>query len=164
MDTPSSSLFNRLEVNKAIFDLFEECLNNPEPFHRKLDLFVIPDLLAQRVLNATGIDVFKHWVCIDNYGIIHTLEQHGNPLSESRRGQVAVVKEDFVKFLDVFLEPDEISLSGKTKRTNLPLLQFMKVLDDKKFVLKEVRTIISTKKKKVSRLVLHTMYKTKVSK
>ena len=40
----------------------------------------------------------------------------------------------------------------------------MKVLDDKKFVLKEVRTIISTKKKKVSRLVLHTMYKTKVSK
>jgi len=66
--------------------------------------------------------------------------------------------------LDVFLEPDEIVLSGVTKRTNLPLLQFIKILEDKKFVLKEVRTITSTKKQKVSRLVLHTMYKTKVSK
>lgn len=103
-------------------------------------------------------------VCIDNFGIYHTLEQHGNPLSVARRGQIAVEKEDFVKYLDVFLDPDEIQLSGKTKRTNLPLLQFIKVMEDKKFVVKEVRTVVSTKKQKVSRLVFHTMYKTKVSK
>jgi acyl carrier protein phosphodiesterase len=53
---------------------------------------------------------------------------------------------------------------GKTKRTNLPLLQFVKVLEDKIFIIKEVRTIFSNKKQKVSRLVLHTMYKKKVGK
>ncbi|HNM27040.1 MAG TPA: hypothetical protein PKL15_16470 [Saprospiraceae bacterium] len=164
MDTQSPVPIDRVEINKAILDLFEGCLGSREPFHRKLDLFVIPDTLAHSVMDATGVDVFNHWVCIDNYGIIHTLEQHGNPLSEARRGQIAIVKEDFVKYLDVFLEPDEIVLSGVTKRTNLPLLQFIKILEDKKFVLKEVRTITSTKKQKVSRLVLHTMYKTKVSK
>jgi predicted transcriptional regulator len=96
--------------------------------------------------------------------IIHTLEHHGNPLSEARRGQIAIEKEDFVKYIDVFLNPDEIHLSGRTKHTNLPLLQFIKVLEDKKFVIKEVRTVVSAKKQKVSRLVFHTMYKTKVSK
>jgi predicted transcriptional regulator len=96
--------------------------------------------------------------------IIHTLQQHGNPLSEARRGQIAVEKEDFVKYLDVFLCPDEIRLLGKTKRTQLPLLEFVKVLDGKKFVIKEVRTVISTKKMKASRLIFHTMYKIKVSK
>ncbi len=152
------------DIKDAIYALFEECLNTRKPFHRKLDLFIIPDALAQRVLENTGVNVLGHWVCIDNFGIFHTLEQHGNPLSEARRGQIAVEKEDFVKYLDVFLHPDEIQLSGKTKRTNLPLLQFMKVMDDKKFVIKEVRTIVSTKKQKISRLVFHTMYKIKVSK
>lgn len=108
------------DIKEAIYALFDECLNTHTPFHRKLDIFVIPDALAQRVQEATGIDVFGHLVCIDNFGILHTLEQHGNPLSGP--------------------------------------------LEDKKFVVKEVRTVVSTKKKKVSRLVLHTMYKIKVSK
>lgn len=105
----------------------------------------------------------EHWVCIDNYGIIHTLEHHSNPISESKRGQVAVEKEDFIRFLDVFLYPDEVKLVGETKRTNLPLIQFEKIIDDKIMVVKEVRTVTSTKKKKVSRLVFHTMYKIKKS-
>lgn len=164
MENAPSAPLNWEEIKEAIFNLYDECLNTSTPFHRKLDLFVISEALAQRIEESTGIDVSGHWVCMDNYGIAHTLEQHGNPLSEARRGQVAVEKADFVKFLDVFLNPDEIQLSGKTKHTNLPLLQFVKVLDDKIFVIKEVRTIVSTKKQKVSRLVFHTMYKKKVGK
>ena len=159
-----SLLLSLDEIRENISELFDECLNTNTPFHRKIDLFVIPDGLAQRVMEATGLEVSGHWVCIDNFGIIHTLEQHGNPISEARRGQIAVEKEDFIKYLDIFLEPDEIRLSGKTKRTNQPLLQFIKVVEDKKFVIKEVRTVVSTKKQKVSRLVLHNMYKIKISK
>lgn len=158
------SLLNIEEIKAAILALYEECLTTSTPFHRKLDLFIIPETLAQRIEEATGVVVSGHWVCIDNYGIIHTLEQHGNPLSESRRGQIAVEKADFVRFLDVFLDPDAIQFSGKTKHTSLPLLQFVKILEDKMFVVKEVRTIVSTKKNKVSRLVFHTMYKKKVGK
>lgn len=86
------------EIKEAIYGLFDECLNMRTPFHRKIDLFIVSDVLAQRVMEATGLDIFGHWVCIDNFGI------------------------------------------------------------------KEVRTIASTKKQKVSRLVFHTMYKMKVSK
>ena len=151
------------QIKTDIENLFEECLELNTPFHRKLDLFVVPEKLAENVLKITGIDISNHWVCIDNFGIIHTLEQHGNPISEARRGQIAVEKEDFVRFVEVLLTPDEIRAVGFTKRTNLPLIQFMKVVGDKKFVVKEVRTVTSVKKMKVSRLVFHTMYKMKTA-
>jgi hypothetical protein len=115
------------------------------------------------VLEKTEIDLAGHWFCIDNYGIIHTLEQHGNPITEAKRGQIAVQREDFLLILEVFLQPDEVKLAGQTKRTNLPLIQFEKELEDKKIIVKEVRTVTSTKKKKLSRLVFHTMYKIKKS-
>lgn len=152
------------QVKAEINALFEECMRKREPFHRKLDLFLLPEHIAQRVLEATGLDVSGHWVCMDNFGIQHALEHHSNLISEAKRGQIAIKKEDFVKFLDVFLSPDEIQLAGQTKRTNLPLIQFVKVMEDKKFIVKEVRTVTSTKKQKVSRLVFHTMYKKEVSK
>ena len=155
---------NIQKIKNDIRVLYDECLENTQPFHRKLDLFLVPEYLANKVLKATGLDIGRHWVCIDNFGILHTLEQHGNPLSEAKRGQIAVEKEDFASFLDVFLDPDEIQLAGITKRTNLPLIQFIKTMGDKKIVVKEVRTIISTKKQKLSRVVFHTMYKIKVSK
>jgi hypothetical protein len=152
------------QIKTEISALYDECLAIKTPFHRKLDLFIVPENLALKVQEATGIDINGLWVCIDNFGIIHTLEQHGNPISEARRGQIAVEKEDFERFLDVFLFPDEIKLAGVTKRTNLPLIQFIKEIEHKTFVIKEVRTISSLKKKKVSRLVFHTMYKIKSAK
>ena len=152
------------QIKADILALYDECLEISTPFHRKLDLFIVPDGLIVRVMQATGIDLTGHWVCIDNYGILHTLEQHGNLLSEARRGQIAVDREDFVLFLDVFLSPDEIKMVGKTKQTNLPLLQFVKTIENKTFVVKEGRSITSSRKKKLSRLVFHTMYKIKAAK
>jgi hypothetical protein len=155
---------NTEQFARDIYALYDECLEKQTPFHKKLDLFIVPDYLVQKVFESTGLDLTGHWVCIDNFGIKHALEQHGNPISEARRGQISIEKEDFVKFLDVFLEPDEIQLAGITRRTNLPLIQFVKIMEDKKFVIKEIRTIASTKKQKISRVVFHTMYKIKVSK
>lgn len=153
--------FEKIKVDIA--NLYEECLDIKTPFHRKLDLFIMPDDLIKLVLEQVSIDLSNHWVCIDNFGIIHTLEQHGNPITEAKRGQVAVQKEDFITFLDVFLKPDVVKIVGVTKRTNLPLLQFEKEVHDKRIIIKEMRTVTSIKKKKVSRLVFHTMYKIKKS-
>jgi phage-Barnase-EndoU-ColicinE5/D-RelE like nuclease3 len=139
--------------------LYDECLTNLEPFHRKIDLFVVPELLAKQILEATKIDVTGFWVCIDNFGILHTLESHGNPVSEAKRGQIAVEKIDFVKLLEVFLEPDEIVLVRPASHTQKSLLQFIKKIEDKIYVVKEVWNITSQKKNKKSRLVFHTMYK-----
>jgi hypothetical protein len=151
------------EIKQKIYDLYDECLDNLGQFHRKLDLFIIPAELVQRIKIITDLDVSDHWVCIDNYGILHTLEQHGNPISEAKRGQVAIEKEDFFKMLEVFLYPEDIVLIGKTSHTQKPILQFVRQIEDKIYVLKEIRTITSKKKNKLSRLVFHTMYKIKAS-
>lgn len=152
------------QIKADIAALYDECLERIEPFHRKLDLFIVPESLAEKTLAATGLRISDHWVCIDNFGIIHALVQHGNPISEARRGQIAIEKDDFLQFIEVLLDPDEIRTIGKTQKTNLPLIQFEKIIEDKKVVVKEIRTISSQRKKKVSRLVFHTMYKTKATK
>jgi hypothetical protein len=152
------------EIKQKIFELYDECVYSTTPFHRKLDLFIVPDELAQKILEETKIDVSGHWVCVDNYGIIHALEHHGRPISENKRGQVAVMKEDFVTMLQVFLHPDEIKAMGNTKNSQKPIIQFVRKIEDKIFVVKEVRTITSLKKNKVSRLVFQTMYKIKADK
>jgi phage-Barnase-EndoU-ColicinE5/D-RelE like nuclease3 len=152
------------EIKQRIYELHDECIEANEPFHRKLDLFIVPEYLAQKIIVATQIDVSNHWVCLDNFGIIHTLEHHGNITAERKRGQVAVVKEDFLTMLEVFLYPDEILSIGKTNKSQKPTLQFIKTIRDKIFVVKEVRTITSAKKHKVSRLIFHTMYKIRATK
>lgn len=144
---------------EQINSLYEECLTNTEQFHTKIDICIVPDALAQMVFEATNIDITNHLITIDNYGITHTLLQHGNPISEAKRGQIAIEKEDFITFIDVVLQPDKIVLLENTKRSNLPQLQFEKVIQNKNIVVKEVRTVTSKKKNKVSRLVFQTMYK-----
>jgi hypothetical protein len=65
--------------------------------------------------------------------------------------------------LEVFLYPEEIVLIRNTSHTQKPILQFVRQIEDKIYVLKEIRTITSKKKNKLSRLVFHTMYKIKAS-
>jgi hypothetical protein len=83
------------ELKEKIYGLYDECLETLGQFHRKVDLFIIPEYLAEKIKHATNIDVHNHWVCIDNFGILHTLEHHGNPISEAKRGQIAIQKEYF---------------------------------------------------------------------
>ncbi len=149
------------ELRQQINELYDECLENFNQFHRKIDLFEIPDLLAFRIKEKTAIDLLGFWICIDNFGILHTLENHGNPVSEAKRGQLAVEKEDFITMIEVCLYPDEIKFVGNSKHTQKPLLQFEKKIENKIFVVKEVRIVTSKKKNKLNRLVFHTMYKIK---
>lgn len=144
---------------EQINSLYEECLTRTEQFHAKIDICIVPNSLAQMVFEATNLDITNHWITIDNYGITHTLLQHSNPISEAKRGQIAIEKEDFIKFMDVVLQPDKIILLENTKRSNLPQLQFEKTVQNKNIVVTEIRTATSKKKNKISRLVFHTMYK-----
>jgi hypothetical protein len=90
-------------LKNKIYELYDECVNSIEPFHRKLDLFIVPDDLAQRILDETGTNMAGHWVCLDNYGIVHTLEHHGNPISESKRGQIAVERGFYYDVEGIFI-------------------------------------------------------------
>ena len=152
------------EIIQKIYALYDECLTSLEPFHRKLDLMIIPTKLSQKIIDATGIDTTGYWICIDNFGILHALEEHGNPISEAKRGQIAVDKDDFARMIEVCLKPDEIMVVGTSRHTQKPLLQFKKMIDNKIYVVKEVRSVTSQKKRKVNRLVFHTMYKIRAAK
>jgi phage-Barnase-EndoU-ColicinE5/D-RelE like nuclease3 len=151
-------------AKQEIMRLYERCITETSPFHEKVDLFVIPHDVAEMVLAKTGLDVSNHLVSIDNYGIMHTLTQHSNPISEAKRGQIAVEKEDFLKMVDVILSPTNIGLLGSTYRAGKPCLFFMKKLENEIVVIKEVRKVSSTKKNKASRLMLRSLYKKKISK
>ncbi len=148
-------------INQQIEALYEKCLEEIKPFHTKIDVCVVPEYLAKLVYEAIKIDIANYVITIDNFGISHTLLQHGNPITEAKRGQVAIEKVDFIKWIEVVLHPDKIILLDNTKRSNLPQIQFEKVIENKKIVVKEIRTVTSTKKKKVNRLVFQTMYKFK---
>ena len=146
-------------IKHRIDELYNECLSTRKPFHKKLDLLLVPHELAEIVLKHTNFDISNHWISIDNYGIIHSLSQHSNPISEAKRGQIAILKEDLIDFLDTILFPDNIQFIGYTHRTNLPLIQFEKTIQTHTVVIKEIRTITRLKKNKLSRIVFHTMYK-----
>ena len=77
---------------------------------------------------------------------------------------MAIMKEDFITMLQVFPYPDEIYASGNTNSSQKPTIQFIRKIDNQIFVVKEVRTITSLKKNKLSRLVFQTMYKIKADK
>ena len=149
------------EIKDKINALYDACIDSKTLSHVKIDVCIVPEELAIMVLTTTNIDISNHLITIDNFGIIHTLQQHSNPITEAKRGQVAIERDDFIKWLEVVLYPDEVKHLGYTKRTNLPLLQFEKIIENRKIVVKEVRTVQSSKKQKVSRLVFHTMYKFK---
>ncbi len=152
-----------MTIDKSLIEqinsLYDECLTRKEQFHTKIGICIVPNDLVQMVFEATTIDITNHWITIDNFEIIHTLVQHSNPLSESKRGQIAIEKEDFISFIEVVLKPDKTIVLENTKRSNLRQLQFEKIIHHKNIVVKEIRTVTSKKKNKISRLVFHTMYK-----
>ena len=65
---------------------------------------------------------------LDNYGVRHTIKQHGNPTQEAKRGQIAVTLEDFEKIVLITSQPDNIFADGRNK-IGRDVLVFVKVID-----------------------------------
>jgi hypothetical protein len=152
------------ELHKLIEELYDFTLKDLNNTYKIVDLWKIDTKLAQKIFEATGVDVEGFSVAIDNYGISHTILNHGNPLKEALRGQIAVTKSDFTKIIDVLHEADKIRLDIKSFKNNVTkeTLVFVKEFDDRYFVAKEIRRV--TKKGKHNRLVLQTLYILKKSK
>jgi hypothetical protein len=46
------------EIRLQINNLYDECLENFDQFHRKIDLFEISESLANRIKEKTNIDLY----------------------------------------------------------------------------------------------------------
>lgn len=146
------------ELKRKIEELYEFALNNPKNSYQIVDLMEISAELAEKILTATGVDVSNFTLSIDNYGILHTLERHGNPVREKARGQLAVTKMDFTRLLDIVSEYDAIRFDKRAYQNGVvkETFVFTKELENSYFVAKEIRRV--TKKGKRNRLILQTMY------
>ena len=83
---------------------------------------------AQLILEKTGLNVTGFTRVLDNYGVRHTLKQHGNSVKEDRRGQIAVTAEDFAKISSITSAPDNIFADGKNK-IGRNVIVFVKLID-----------------------------------
>ena len=83
---------------------------------------------AELILEKTGMDVAGFTRVLDNYGVRHTIKQHGDQVKESRRGQVAVVLNDFGLIPLITAQPDNVFADGKNK-IGRDVIVFVKVID-----------------------------------
>ena len=146
------------ELKRKIEELYDFALNNPENSYQIVDLIDVSADLAEKIMTATGVDVSGFTLSIDNYGILHTLERHGNPVREKARGQLAVTKADFTHLLDIVNDYDSVRFDKRAYQNGVfkETFVFMKELENSYFVAKEIRRV--TKKGKRNRLILQTMY------
>ena len=142
-----------MSIEEQIAELYDLSLNNPDNIHYVLDLYRIDENLGTIILTATGVDVTHFWISIDNYGIVHAHQRHGNPTKEAKRGQIAIEKHHFVTILPIICNADNIRYDV---RNGKEVLIFEKEFDNYYFVLKELRRV--TKKGKQNRLMLQTFY------
>lgn len=83
---------------------------------------------ADLILKKTGHGLKGFTRVIDNYGVRHTIKQHGNVAKEAKRGQIAVTLEDFGKIGLITASPDDIFADGKNK-IGRDVIVFTKVID-----------------------------------
>jgi hypothetical protein len=83
---------------------------------------------AAHIKTATGFDLDGYERIIDNYGIRHTLKQHGSDAIEATRGQIAVTTHDFGLIDLITSWPDSVAHGGKNK-IGRDVLIFTKLID-----------------------------------
>jgi hypothetical protein len=150
------------ELKRKIEDLYDFALNNPENELRIIEITRIEKELAEAIQLKTGIDLSDFVIAIDNYGIKHTIERHGDAKKEARFGQIAIQKSDFSLIEKIVREADSIRYDPRQKTPKSVVIEtfiFEKEIDDVYYVVKDVRRV--TKRGKRNTLVFQTMYKKK---
>jgi len=143
-------------------DLYELAVNNLTNEHIRLDFGTIDGELVAKIFAETGVDLTGFVISIDNYGIRHALERHGDEKKEATQGQVAVQKSAFHLLHLVLTEADSITYDPRQRNPNSPVVEtliFEKQIGNYHYVFKEVRRV--QKKGKTNRLVFQTMFITK---
>ena len=68
----------------------------------------VSDDVVQKVFDVTGLDI-QNWVHgIDESAIRHIFKKHGNPKTETSRGQIAVTENDILNLETILNQPDMV--------------------------------------------------------
>lgn len=104
---------------------------------------------AAQVAALKGVNVKHFDHALDEFSIKHIHNEHGNPVTEARRGQRAVTAEDFERLPELLNAPDEILDGGVSDTTGQPLVMYKKAFGNETWVYvaeirKKRRTLAST--------------------
>ena len=90
------------------------------------------------VKQKTGIDLTGHERVIDSSGINHILKEHGDKVTESKRGQIAITRDDISRIPEIVESPDNIQYVGKNGRGH-QVIRYQKNINDVIYYFEEVR-------------------------
>ena len=95
---------------------------------RRTLLVIGPVENVAQIFAQTGFNLAGFTRVLDNYGVRHTMKQHGDSARELKRGQLAVTLEDFGLIPLITGEPDNVYRDEKN-RIGREVIVFVKVID-----------------------------------
>ena len=112
---------------------------------------VVSNDQAIKLKEKTGFDLKGYKHTVDSFSINHTINSHGNNEVESRRGQIAITRDDIEKIPDIIHNYDDVKHAGKDDN-NRDLIQYRKRYNGTTYYVEEVRA-------KRTELMAKTMWK-----
>ncbi|MEE1280392.1 MAG: hypothetical protein UHH95_06150, partial [Oscillospiraceae bacterium] len=129
---------------------FIDDARNGKNLSKKMYFGAIPEELAVRIKQDTGIDVESYNCTLRASEIRKIFSNHGDEQTESQRGQRAITEDDFVSIPQIVQNPDEIRLSDELFEGK-PVIEFVKTINGK-------TTVAAYVSKKHLDLTVQTMY------
>ena len=100
---------------------------------KKMYFGMVPENLAELILEDTGLDLTAYNCAIQAYEIQKVFNDHGNDEREALRGQRGITVDDFVYIPKVIQNPDKIELSPRLYNGK-PVITFTRDIDGKRVV------------------------------
>jgi hypothetical protein len=117
----------------------------------KAELGVVPTWLVVAAA-PLGLVLEGYRFVLDDSGVAHVRKNHGDPVVEASRGQIAVTDDDLFRLRELLALPDRVVIGGVDKE-RLPTLLFVAAgVDGSTLIVEQVR-------RRRRELVLKTMWK-----
>ncbi len=141
----------RQDWERQLRELHFFASHNPENKKQFVTFDQIDNEEAARLEAATGMKLNGFRRFVDNYAIVHILQQHGDEAAEAKRGLAKVTFDDLLLIPEIVRQPDRIASAGKTA-TGLDAILYEKQINGWLCCVEEVRT-------KNNLLAVKTLYK-----
>ena len=124
------------EETDRLFSIYEKGENESA----KAEVGKVSDLLVELAKDKLPVDIRGYNHDIDTSAIGHIYKNHGDVEKEAKRGQIAVVKDDYKRIPEIIYNWDYIAFGSKNKRGQDVIVYGKNMPDGSSVYIEEVRT------------------------
>jgi len=125
--------------HKEVGEIYDRVSAGPRVVFQEAGFLLVEPEIVQRVQSEAGLIVTGYLHIMDTDSIRHIIKRHGDR-REIFRGQIPLVREDFLLLPAIFADPETIENGGKTK-PGRDTVHYSKVLGDFRYhYTEELRT------------------------